>query len=1118
MTWLARFLFTHARQTDPDGRPLYAYKMTEAAYMGLLVNLRQELAAHRDSHQIAPTFCLYAAETFCREHAGGPWAWETVFRPLCLPAPPQARIGDWVEQGLRWWQRPLLQGAAGQRLFLVSIACEGGLPLRLLHQENAHLTQFFRNLLESYYRTGQNGTETATGLARQQFHRLPRSLRHDPVFHLAGALIAKITDLQPRFGSGLDPIAALDQQVPDWRRDLPLRLNDQVAESLLTGLVHRSGELAQAAKAKLRWRGAVRASGIGWQVERRLEFPETLTSEQVAGWIRRPASDRPRWRLLLETAGVTSVVAWLTLVQDTGRTLYRREWLRQGGVALTGAAVTQAPRLCLSDGLEDHALAVEDQEPWGPSPWVFVEHGRTGERDWLTEGSARTRADRAWVLAPPDLTPREVMGRYEPWGRVTEVNRVLYRVSGQVELLSPEQDCYRFICGAETDTTETFVLDGNPIPQVLQERPLYRGLPVFRVIDAEGRHQASSGTVEWHRVGDGGPWRPRIEPAHGRLWLHATDQDGAERCRRCVDVAPADFKIEADIGTGGQAGTIWLSGLAGAEVVGGPETPPGVSITRTGDQAKILCPALSGTLLPPLMLNLRWPESQPIPLALAYPQRGAFFELAGRPLRNDDWIALERLGGLRLFVQDPAGGRHYWLRGDLPAEGFQPFHERLPPLENGRIEVSLYRWQERIESLLASIEVLEAQVRLDVETAQGQRLARVRVSRYDAMLEPDLVEGRVRVSEDSLARLGSDWGARTRLEMLRLWAPADDPVPLQPSRDGAVGWEVPPDLEPGPWWVIGRDGDWARFRPLLLVVASEDPPMDRLDASLATAIREPDPERRRQAVDRVLITLGQDPDHRDWSLLFDFIRMAREFPASSLDVLCRLVAHPRTLVQALFRVEEQSFDAVWSLSTQMPFLWILVPITDWLEAATRYFGGLDKTLCEIDGGEEIVYGLFQGFRERASVRRLFFRPLCDWLQEWLFPLRILPSSSELKMARMYSAFLEQEIGREEQALMSRHDADERWPTGDEVIAHMDQVDQWMQVYHYAHLAEFYRPVRCAPFVCASWSLHGIEVTEQPIYQMRILRGFDREWFDRVHAIALTIGLTRLAQNLSAQES
>ena len=1050
--WLEKFLFTHTRQTRPDGRPLYAYKMSDTTYADLkdlshqliLLDQNGKLAPH-----LAPIFCLYAVETFRREHAEGPWAWETIFQPLGAGAPPHQQIADWVEKGLKWWQRPLLRGKDGSRLFLVTIACEGGLPLRLLQRENTHLTQFFRTVLESYYRTGQGDEKIAEATARQQAHRLPRSLRQDPVFHLAATLIVKIGELHSRIGEATDPIAALDQKAPDWRRDLPLRLEDQVAEMLLTGLVRRLGELARETSARLRWRGRLRETSKGWQVEKHLELPERPSSEQIAEWIGLSEVDRPRWRLLLHTPTGTEAVAWLTLVQGQGKSAqYRREWLRHGGVALAGAAVTQPHRLSLHDGQQEYTLTVRDGEPWGDSPWVFVERGASGEREWLTEGSARTRAERAWVLAPPELTSREVAGACECLGTIAELDRVMYRISGEVELLTPQQDRYRIACRAENESEETFVVVGDGVPQALQQRSWYRGIPQILALDREGRRQPATGRIQWRPVGDSASWRELHEAGRGRIWVRLIDASGAERCRRQVDVVPRDFHIEADIGTGYQAGVVRLTGLAGAEVRLGPDSPAGVSINSTEDQARIVCPSLPGILPPPLTLLLSWPGSQPIALVLPYPQRGAFFRLAGQSLPNDDWVPLDRLGGLRLFVQDPASGCRFWLKGELIArenetmERFrQRFHERLPPLEQDRLEVSLLPWQDRIVSLLASSRDLDAQVRLMVETHRGERLARIRVSRFDAVIEPDRAAGLARIPEDSLTRLGPEWETRVQLQMIRLCAPADPPIIPRVSPNLTACWQVPPDLEPGPWWVVGRDGDWARFRPLLWIATTDDTSTEGDDdGSLTGAIRESDPERREQRLNALLEELGKNPDHPDWPLLFDYVQLAREFPPSSLDVLLRLPTHPRTLALALLKADDQTFEPVWSLSRQMPFLWVLLAVNDWREAATAYFGGLQATLAEVDADGEIVVGLFQGFRERASARRAYWRPLCDWLQERLFPDRPLPKNSELTIARRFNPVVEQQIEPAEQALMGRHDAEEKWPQSDEITGWMGRVD------------------------------------------------------------------------------
>lgn len=196
----------------------------------------------------------------------------------------------------------------------MTIACEGGLPLRLLQQENAHLTQFFRTVLDSYYRTGQGDIDAAILIARQQAHRLPRSLRHEAVFHLTGSLIAKISELQQLVGEAADPVVALDTKLPDWRRDLPLQLDDQVAETLLIGLVRRSGELAQetatgtlarrAEGNRNRLAGGKTAGFAGTPDRRPNRGMNRFTgNESVALAVVAAHADRGRNRSLVDTAG-----------------------------------------------------------------------------------------------------------------------------------------------------------------------------------------------------------------------------------------------------------------------------------------------------------------------------------------------------------------------------------------------------------------------------------------------------------------------------------------------------------------------------------------------------------------------------------------------------------------------------------------------------------------------------------------------------------------------------------------------------------------------------------------------------------------------------------------------
>jgi len=169
--------------------------------------------------------------------------------------------------------------------------------------------------------------------------------------------------------------------------------------------------------------------------------------------------------------------------------------------------------------------------------------------------------------------------------------------------------------------------------------------------------------------------------------------------------------------------------------------------------------------------------------------------------------------------------------------------------------------------LLNSSRCLDAYVRLDVVSAQGECLARLQIARFDCFLEPNYSACLVSLSADNSHRLGRV-GNSDSLEMIPLWAPASAPLSLEVNPERAACWSVPDDLPDGPWWIIGRDGDWARFRPLLWVASNRNTTIaDENNTSLlVAAIREPDREQRELLLVRVLqelekiliILIGQD--------------------------------------------------------------------------------------------------------------------------------------------------------------------------------------------------------------------------------------------------------------------
>jgi len=377
------------QQRERDGRPLYAYKVRDSEYERLKAEVREQMPRAlrgRAGRRFAAMFCMYAAETFRRRHAGGPWAWETVFDEIG-PTPNYQTIYLWVKQGLQHFKRTLLKSRNGDREFLVTLACEGGLPLRLLHRENAHLSRYFRELLTAYHRQRHTPGCDTTDIARQIAARyLPASLRHDVVFKLSGDLIQSIVQLQEQVADATDPITSLDRAQPGWRDDLPLLVEDATVEALLRNLVGQARTLAQTERQRWRWRCYLIHQGGSWSIVQHLEWPSTVTGASLqawSGWDNPPARLRV---LLLHTTEDIDVTAVLTRLQGMGeKAIYRCEVVRRGGVRLLGNAASAGVRLLLSRGDAEVELPMVGGQEMGPLPWVFAERGAQWE--WVGEGA-----------------------------------------------------------------------------------------------------------------------------------------------------------------------------------------------------------------------------------------------------------------------------------------------------------------------------------------------------------------------------------------------------------------------------------------------------------------------------------------------------------------------------------------------------------------------------------------------------------------------------------------------------------------------------------------------------------------------------------------------------------
>src|SRR5690606_22122647 len=96
------------------------------------------------------------------------------------------------------------------------------------------ISSFFARLL-ALAETTPDG-DVADALPRC-FGMLPESLRNDAVRQLSIDLIRLIRELRAATNSEKDRLAYLDRERPEWRKRLPLLVDDETSRKLLSGLL-----------------------------------------------------------------------------------------------------------------------------------------------------------------------------------------------------------------------------------------------------------------------------------------------------------------------------------------------------------------------------------------------------------------------------------------------------------------------------------------------------------------------------------------------------------------------------------------------------------------------------------------------------------------------------------------------------------------------------------------------------------------------------------------------------------------------------------------------------------------------------------------------------------------
>lgn len=938
----------------PDGRPLYEYRSTETElreiHLAFDSELRPAVERRRALPWVAQGFCLWTAEWWRTHHEQGPWCWADVLRAagcedLDTGQPGYGFLCELVAQGIAAWGREVLR-IGPSREFLLTLACEGGLPLRMVRREHGRLGRYFRALLEEM-RVFGSSRATPAELAQRVSGHLPRSLQNEVVFRLSGDLVHAVWNLQAKVGETRTPARDMDRVDPGWRDRLPLRLDDATAESLLDNLLLDAVRVARGGRRDVRWRRGLQYAGNGWHLVGEPMVPGALDPEDVAVLfeIAEPADVPERFDLLIrsETGRTTLLALATTRRASDGRRMLGLEHAPGARTTITGADAALGRMLLAREGTREHlarsftgAGTLE-----ADLPWVFVPESDEGESRLVLagQGSVSVRAAHAWVSVPDGCDP--VADSDESCARAGELNdprRRLFRVCGTVGFVDASGARMVVRTGWLTaPESGEYWLDGSRTELGRDGTPVFCGVPKLRIRRGEGPSiRVPESEVVWLPDGPGSSGnteRPKwVGAGHLR---HVVG--GEVRFSARIQILPVSASLRYLPDPRSQSGVIEFVGC-GAPAISAVVSPEiQWRMELGGGEVVRLC--LETSREPPVSVEvvLGWEGRGRMHLTLPFPARGGGFVLpTGQRLEPDAVVADGRLAGVRAIALVPQAGAVFYVEGTVRganaaevSPGRRLFRAEMVELQRGHFELDLGRLYSEVSYRLEEGGAgAEIRLRIQSNGAGGIETRSLIVRRFDLRLQHEPGSALLRIQPELLPALPPDEVEVLQLRALPLYSPGGPETVL--PRAGAAAWEVPADLEgDGPWLILGEHQEWLRVEPMIW-------PRGALGGRVQ--IWEGGPVQIGGGAWADM--LAEDAERPEWVRIDALIRWSSLVPASFFPALQHITRNAAASALAVLRADDRQFPQVWRTVELLGGWWPAVPRSTWEQAASVYWKGL----------------------------------------------------------------------------------------------------------------------------------------------------------------------------------
>lgn len=1139
--WLKATVVKKVEISFPDGRPLYAYRCTPALLEKAHNVLNDGYKAAYGQMHIDPAygalFCLYAAEWWRQNYETGHWAWRGIYDSLGWPELSASELQELVSNGLKWWKRSVLHAQNGNRLFLVTVACEGGLPLKLLRRESSYLKSYFRDILLARESLSVHFKSTRT-LAEEADDRLPKSLQHATVHELGAQLVDSVVEARLKIGHITDyPLEELSKLDPDWKDKFPLSVSDGVAEELLSGLLTArltiKNDTASPIEIK---RQLTKVDAQLWIKRLEVNVSDSISLEFLK--VNCPDFDFSTCssRLDLRIYIADKVHRLALLIRRNNNWLVRRT--SSGSFIVRDEDAGAEVNFGLFEGSKEISRweQLGSQGPSENSPSVYkavvgdISH-ETRHLEFVDTGSVSVNSGSVAVLVNEEISN---------WSTVTDgaesgvkdqsacFSLGLVRGSRSIVLainkplaIEVVDDKFLIQPSASGHAADNYCWNGTRRYWDMNRFPVFHGIPHLMSVDTEGvnspvplseiecRPASIRGSGGWIDLSD--------EHAIGDLVVRLRD-GGITLWRSRVVVIPneANFRIVPEK----DCGSLVFERFSCVDI--GVKSPlvEMLSKENSGERYTITLRTLS-TDASHAEVNLSWQGGARATLRCPVPHTTAWFlDKSKKPVAFGSAVAIDEMLGLQVHYLSPTNENTHiemeFSATDVNPAVIKSTSKRLPMVQSssGLRTYELGPLVGEIRRLFVMSLELDCRVRFTIQPGPLNQF--IEIKRYEHKLFVDHESSVVQIRKSFQAQAES---APTQITVVATSLRQPEKS-MELSREGNDWHLTELGAELAPWLLVALDSGRVVGRPAVLPVKTDALSTDLKALEVDTKIEEdegatqkliervicePHYETRKNNMRNTLSSMGKEPDNSLWIYLEECLRNFSTYPPSSVDFYTRLSEDPSALVMGLCRLHGEARERLWSLHEEMAFDWLLIPPAIWGDTSRIFRSYLQQTLIGIDPDliEKQAANVSQYVLERIPSLDMMFGVLQNEHK-----IRSEDGVAETSASLMHLEYMIQPRFEElKQDLLTEHAGNEFWPDTELELAWTDLSVQrladsfpaWSSV---DSALGFQQAVLKAPllasFVLASGQYPQIEDRSYFL----VLREFDQVWFDEVLGLSL----------------